>query len=132
MTAMRKSLSLSLIVALLWASFGFRMDFAPCAGDKAPSFGLLASSGCCCGDAAKTPRKSCQEMSCALPQSVFAQTGQNVSTQQVARKAVDAPAVLVAFTERIRPILLAKVPQRSLPPPVSGRTIGILHQTFLL
>ncbi|WP_156180648.1 hypothetical protein [Rufibacter radiotolerans] len=133
MQTLRKSMHLSLIVAFLWASFGFRVDLSHCAGEKDASFSLLASSDCCCGKAAKTPKKPCKDMTCALPQAVFTQAShQYAPAQQLAQKAVKQPLVLATFPEHIWPALLEKLPHSSLPPPVSGRTLGILYQNFLI
>jgi hypothetical protein len=133
MQTLRKSMHLSLIVAFLWASFGFRVEVSHCAKGMDLSVGLATATGCCCGKAAKVPAKPCKAMTCALPQAVFThQASAAAATQPVAKKAVKEQMVVTAFMGSIRPALLDKLPLISLPPPASGRTLGILHQTFLI
>jgi hypothetical protein len=131
MKAMQKIIHLSLVVAILLASMGFRMNVPHCSDEKGGFVSLFADPGCCCDKAAKAPAKSCQEMACVLQQSVVYQTNFNSATQQAA-KFLKEPAKYPVFAEAIRPVLLEKFPHFTLPPPVTGRTIGILHKTFIV
>ncbi|WP_157593308.1 hypothetical protein [Rufibacter tibetensis] len=75
--------------------------------------------------------KSCNDLSCVMQRGSATQTNLNSPTQQVAKVAQE-PVTYPDFSERIRPSLLEAVPHFTLPPPVPGRLIGILHQTFLI
>lgn len=131
MKAMQKFIHLSLVVAILLASMGFRVNVPHCTDEKGGLVSLVAEPNCCCDKAAKAPIKSCQDMACVPQLSVVYQTGIESASQQAA-KFVKVPATYPGFSEAIRPVLLAKIPYFTLPPPVSGRTIGILHQTFII
>jgi hypothetical protein len=131
MKAVQKFIHLSLVVAILLASMGFRVSISHCAGEKSNSISLFADPSCCCGKAANSPKKSCQDMSCIMPRGVASQINFNSATQQAA-KFVKEPVTYPSFTENIRPAILETLPHFTLPPPVSGRTIGILHQTFII
>ncbi|MBA9079113.1 MULTISPECIES: hypothetical protein [Rufibacter] len=131
MKALQKFIHLSLIAAILLASFGFRVNISHCPGKEDSSISLFSSPTCCCGKAAKTPKKSCNDMSCVMQRGVATQTNFNSATQQVA-KFVKEPVLSPNFTETIRPAILEAEPHFTLPPPVSGRFIGILHQTFII
>lgn len=131
MKALQKLVHLSLVVAILLATMGFRVTISHCSGEKGSSISLYADPSCCCGKAAKSPSKSCQDMSCVMQRGIAPQTNFNASTQQVA-KLVKKPVSYPSFTENIRPAILERTPHFTLPPPVSGRSIGILHQTFII
>ena len=131
MKALHRLVHLSLIVALSMASMGFRVAVTQCTEGKGSSIGFFSEPGCCCKKASKKPMKSCNDLSCVMQRGSAAQTNLNSPTQQVA-KAAQEPVTYPDFAERIRPSLLEVVPHFTLPPPVSGRRIGILHQTFLI
>lgn len=131
MKAMQKFIHLSLVAAFLLASFGFRVSIAHCSEEEGSSISLFADPTCCCDKADKALSKSCQDMSCIMQRGVASQTNFNSATQQAA-KFVKQPVTYPSFTVSIRPALLETIPHFSLPPPVSGRFLGILHQTFII
>ncbi|PIQ22956.1 MAG: hypothetical protein COW65_00120 [Cytophagales bacterium CG18_big_fil_WC_8_21_14_2_50_42_9] len=131
MKAMQKFIHLSLVVAILLASMGFRVSISHCSEEEGNSFSLFADPSCCCSKAAKTASKSCQDMSCIMQRGIASQTNLNSSAQQVA-KFVKEPVTYPSFTAIIRPAILETLPHFTLPPPVSGRFIGILHQSFII
>ena len=131
MKALQKFIHLSLIAAIILASFGFRVNISQCSGKEGSSISLFSSPTCCCGKAAKTPKKSCNDMSCVMQRGVATQTNFKSPSQQVA-KFVNEPVSFPNFTEIIRPALLETEPHFTLPPPASGRFIGILNQTFII
>ncbi|WP_157600564.1 hypothetical protein [Rufibacter sp. DG15C] len=66
-----------------------------------------------------------------MPRGAMAQNNFNSPTQQIAQAAND-PAGFPSFAAAIRPVILESIPHVTLPPPISGRDIGILYQTFLI
>lgn len=70
-------------------------------------------------------------MSCVMQRAGASTTNLNSPVQQMA-KLVKEPVSYPDFTEHIRPSILETIPHFTLPPPVPGRLIGILHQTFLI
>ena len=134
MKALQKFVHLSLIVAFLMASFGFRVSQENCHKGKGEMISFSAKSACCCGESTtgqKSPESACQNMACILQVSFSASPSQNTSTEQTI-KSLKEPVVYADFTQSIRPTLLEKMPHFTLPPPVSGRFLGILHQTFII
>jgi hypothetical protein len=131
MKAMQKFIHLCLVVAILLASTGFRVREAHCAGEKSISISFASDSNCCCAKDAKTTSKPCGNMSCIIQQGIAYSATFNSPTQQVAKFAKE-PISYPDFTESIRPAILERTPHFTLPPPVSGRFIGILHQTFII
>ncbi|KAA5542027.1 hypothetical protein [Adhaeribacter rhizoryzae] len=131
MKAMQKFIHLSLVAAILLASMGFRVTIAHCSGEEGGSISLFADPSCCCGKAAKSPRKSCQDMTCVMQRGVASPINFNSATQQAAKFAKE-PVTYPSFTASIRPAILETLPHFTLPPPMSGRSIGILHQTFII
>ncbi|WP_186636293.1 hypothetical protein [Rufibacter sediminis] len=129
---MQKFIHFSLIVALLMGSMGFRVNTMRCAGDeKSGAVSLSMTPDCCCSKAAKKQKAPCSETACVIQLNVASQsTFTSSSQQEVASAAV--PVQYPSFTQRIRPLLLETLPYVTLPPPPTGRDIGILHQTFLL
>jgi len=131
MKALQKFVHLCLIVTILLATMGFRVTVSHCSGEKGTSISLFSDPSCCCGKAAKTTGKSCNDMSCVMQRGIATQTNFNSSTQQEA-KLVKEPVSYPSFTQSIRPAILERTPHFTLPPPASGRFIGILHQTFII
>ncbi|RNI24080.1 hypothetical protein [Rufibacter latericius] len=131
MKTLHKLVHLSLIVALSLASMGFRVAVSQCSGGKGTSIGFFAEPGCCCKKASKKPMKSCNDLSCVMQRGVASHTNLNAPAQQVAKVAKE-PGTYPDFTEHIRPSILETIPHFTLPPPVPGRLIGILHQTFII
>ena len=131
MKAMQKIIHLSLVTAILLASMGFRVTISHCSGEEGNSISLFADPSCCCGKAANKSKKSCQDMSCIMQRGVGSHINSNSATQQAAKFA-KVPVTYPSFTETIRPAILETLPHFTLPPPVSGRSIGILHQTFII
>ncbi|WP_210462809.1 hypothetical protein [Rufibacter roseolus] len=129
---MHRFIHLSLVVALLIGSFGFRVDPMRCAGKKdGVALSLSMDSGCCCSKKAKEKQAPCNDATCVMQRSVASTSNFSLSAQQVV-KAVAKPATYPSFAQSIRPVLLETLPRVTLPPPISGRDIGILHQSFLI
>ena len=131
MKVMQKFIHLCLVVAILLASTGFRVRVAHCAGEKSIAISFASDSDCCCAKDAKTTRNPCGDMPCIIQQGVTYSTNFNSTTQQIAKFAKE-PVSFPDFSESIRPAILERTPHFTLPPPVSGRFIGILHQTFII
>lgn len=131
MKTMQKIIHLCLVVAILLASAGFKVRFSHCSDEKGSSLSFFSDPTCCCHKAAKVPSKSCNDMSCIIQGGVATTNNFNSSTQQVA-KFLKEPVKYPDFTESIRPALLKTIPHFTLPPPVTGRYIGILNQTFII
>ncbi|GAA4310203.1 hypothetical protein GCM10023183_27900 [Nibribacter koreensis] len=110
---------------------GFRVAGSQCAGGNSVEIGFFAEPSCCCKKGSKGPVKSCDDFSCVMPRGAMAQSNFNSPTQQISQAAND-PAGFPSFAEVIRPVILESIPHVTLPPPISGRDIGILHQTFLI
>jgi hypothetical protein len=134
MKALQKFVHLSLIVAFLVASFGFRLNLEHCSMEKGKKTGFFSKSACCCDKSKashQSPDTGCQDMTC-LPQPCFAAyPAEHTSTAQTTRFGKE-PAAYASFSQSIRPALLEEMPHFTLPPPASGRFLGILHQTFLI
>ncbi|KAA3440282.1 hypothetical protein [Rufibacter hautae] len=129
---MHRFIHLSLVVALLMGSFGFRVDPMRCAGKKSgAALSLSMESGCCCSKKAKEKQAPCNDATCVMQRSVASTSTFSASSQQVVKTATK-PVIYPSFTQSIRPVLLETLPQVALPPPISGRDIGILHQRFLI
>jgi hypothetical protein len=134
MKAIQKYLHVSLIVAFLLASSGFRVNLNSCHGANAGVMSAAASPACCCDQAAKKQKPDtspCNDMTCIVQTGFAAYYTQNTSTEQIA-KFLREPGTYADFSQTIRPALLEKTPHFTLPPPLSGRFIGILHQTFIV
>jgi hypothetical protein len=134
MKIIRKILHLSLIVAFLLASSGFRVNLDSCHGAQAGLISFSASPACCCGDSDKEQKSaasSCNNMTCIVQTGFTAYSASHTTTEQ-AGKSLTAPLAHADFGQTIRPALLEKIPHFTLPPPLTGRFIGILHQTFLI
>ncbi|WP_345161345.1 hypothetical protein [Nibribacter koreensis] len=123
----------SLLVAILLASMGFKVAVTQCAGKGETSIGFFSEPGCCCKKAAKEPMKECGDMSCVMQRSVALQSTFGSSSRQVA-KAVKVQEQIAStdYTYSIRLVVLQALPVVILPPPITGRDLSILHQTFLL
>jgi len=128
---MQKIIHLSLTVAILLAAMGFRVNIPHCADEKEVTYSLFSKPACCCGEEADTNTAACRDMTCAPQQGTVYQVDSNTTIQQAA-KFFKEPARYLSFTESIRPAILERVPHFILPPPVSGRFIGILYQTFII
>lgn len=131
MKAMQKFIHLSLTVAILLAAMGFRVNVPHCSEEQSSLISLFSAPSCCCGKTEKASAKACNEMACVFQQSAATQNNFSSSTQQLA-KFVKEPANYPIFTQTIRPVILARLPHFTLPPPISGRFLGILHQTFII
>jgi hypothetical protein len=134
MKAFQKFVHLSLIVAFLMASVGFRMNLEKCHMGKGEMTSSSSTSACCCGDSAQdhqSPESACQDMTCLLQNGFFGYSTPTNSTEQTTR-VLKEPVAYADFAQSIRPALLEKTPHFTLPPPVSGRFLGILHQTFII
>ncbi|MGV3502546.1 MAG: hypothetical protein ACO1O1_02485 [Adhaeribacter sp.] len=70
-------------------------------------------------------------MTCLLQVAYSAYPAQHTSTQQTVLLRQE-PMAYGDFMAHIRPALLEEMPHFTLPPPVSGRLLGILHQTFII
>ena len=131
MKAMQKFVHLCLVVAILLASSGFRVAISHCSDEKGRSIGLFAEPTCCCNKESKAPTKTCNDLLCVVQRGDATQTNFSSAIQQVAKFAKQ-PVTYLNFTQSIRPALLERTPPFTLPPPISGRFIGILHQTFII
>jgi hypothetical protein len=134
MKAFQKFLHLSLIAAILLATSGFRVNLDSCHGADGGLISFSASPACCCdksAEAQKSPPGSCNDLSCIVQAGFSPYPTQQVTSEQAAR-CLKAPVAYVDFSQAIRPALLERTPHFTLPPPVSGRFIGILHQTFIV
>jgi len=128
---MQKFIHLSLTVAILLAAMGFRVNEPHCAQEKDVASSLFAKPACCCHKETETSRKACADLACITQQGTTYQVIQNSSTHQAA-KFLKVPATYPGFSTSIRPAILEAIPHFTLPPPTSGRFIGILHQTFII
>ena len=134
MKAFQKFLHLSLIAAILLATSGFRVNLDSCHGADAGVISFSASPACCCDKAAeeqKSTPSSCNDITCIVQAGFAAYPSQHTSTEQTARF-IKEPKSYAGFSQAIRPALLEKTPHFTLPPPLTGRFIGILHQTFIV
>jgi len=127
---MQKIVQLSLTVAILLAAMGFRVNIPHCAAEKV-TYSLFSKPACCCHEEADINPEACRDMTCGPQQGTVYQVNLNTTIQQAA-KFFKEPATYLSFTASIRPAILASIPHFTLPPPVSGRCIGILHQTFII
>ncbi len=75
--------------------------------------------------------EACHDLSCVMQRGVATQATFTAATQQIA-KVEKEPITFPDFAERMRPSILETEPHFTLPPPSSGRFIGILYQTFLI
>lgn len=134
MKAIHKFVQLSLIVAILLASTGFRVNLQHCATGKEGKKDLAKATSCCCAKAHKKTKSqdySCNNFYCLVqpgPVSLFKVPS---SAEQRVKFSEEIPSYL-SFTQHIRPAILATIPHFTLPPPVSGRFIGILLQIFII
>ena len=128
---MQKIIQLSLTVTILLAAMGFRVNIPHCSKEKGAAYSLFAKPDCCCGKNAESNSQACTDMACVTQQGASYQVNQNTANQQ-AVKFIKAPITYPGFTASIRPTILATIPYFTLPPPISGRFIGILHQTFII
>ena len=131
MKAMQKFIQLSLTVTILLAAMGFRVNIPHCSHEKDAAYSLFAKPDCCCGKDAESNSQACNDMACVTQQGTSYPVNQNTTSQQTA-KFFKAPITYPGFAARIRPAILATIPHFTLPPPISGRFIRILHQTFII
>lgn len=131
MKALQIFIHYSLTVAILLAAMGFRINVPHCSKEQGNLIRLFSALSCCCGETEKNTKKACNDMACVLQQSAATQNSFSSSTQQLT-KFVKEPVHYPVFTQTIQPVLLATLPHFTLPPPISGRFIGILHQTFII
>ncbi|WP_026462562.1 hypothetical protein [Adhaeribacter aquaticus] len=134
MKAFQKFVQLSFILVVLMTMMGFRVSMEKCSRNKHTTIRLIRGAACCCKKTDKNhapQKKSCGDMVCfTQSQTPYAQ-GQTKPTAQV-DKIVSAKTSQILFEQVIRPELLDKTPHFNLPPPPSGRYLGILHQQFII
>jgi hypothetical protein len=70
-------------------------------------------------------------MTCIVQVGFSVYPSQPTSTEQ-SQKLLKEPVAGADFTQSIRPALLERTPHFTLPPPLSGRFLGILHQMFII
>ncbi|MDB5261226.1 MAG: hypothetical protein JWQ14_507 [Adhaeribacter sp.] len=131
MKAMEKFIHLSLVVALLLGSMGFSVREPHCEEERSQAINLFAAPGCCCDTPAAEASKPCPDLTCVMQRGLASQTTFTAATNPTA-KFLKAPLTYPSFTESIRPAILETIPHFTLPPPASGRFIGILHQSFII
>lgn len=134
MKALHIFIQLSLILVITLTSMGFRVNIEECHGHTTKNISFFGEPNCCCDKEGKTTsskENTCNGLTCIVQASFQSQLNQNTVTEN-ATKALRAVPVYQDFTQVIRPVLQEKTPYFVLPPPRSGRTIGILHQTFLI
>jgi len=135
MKALHKFIHLSLMVAILLASSGFRVNLQNCTGVKGRTISFVTDPACCCDHASKSAQSHhdnpCNDITCVVPGVIAVQTQFRSGTEQVSQ-ALKEPVTYPDFSDNIRPALLETTPHFTLPPPISGRLIGILHQTFII
>ncbi|KAA5544858.1 hypothetical protein [Adhaeribacter rhizoryzae] len=134
MKAFQKFIQLSLILVITLTTMGFRVNTEECRGHATKTITFFGEPGCCCENESKTAQpkeNTCNELTCVVQASLQSQLNLNSATQSAA-KALKAVPVYPTFTQVIRPVLQEKTPYFTLPPPRSGKTIGILYQTFLI
>ncbi|GEO04998.1 hypothetical protein AAE02nite_26620 [Adhaeribacter aerolatus] len=133
MKALHQFFQLSLIVVISLTTMGFRVNLEECHGHEAKYISFFGGPDCCCdkGDKSKPKENTCGDLTCVVQAQYQSQTNHNTSTDQ-ADKAVKAKTAHLIYTQIIRPVLQEQIPHFTLPPPRSGRSIGILHQTFII
>jgi len=128
MQAIQKFIQLTFILVVTLTLMGMRVKLDDCHGEQEINISLSGSKACCCEETA--PATACHDITCIAPAfaSTFNYKG-GAEQQVIALKSMPATT---AFSRVIRPVLLAKIPHFTLPPPASGRFLGILHQTFII
>ncbi|MFC6997052.1 hypothetical protein [Rufibacter roseus] len=134
MKALQKFIHITLVVALLLGTTGFRVSVKQCAGGKgATSISFFGEPSCCCGKKAETTKKNCSDVTCVMLRGAATQVNFNAPTQQIAKhepKQVYATSSVSVFPKART--FSHKFPSVPMPPPMSGRHLGILYQTFLI
>ncbi len=134
MKVMQRLVQYCLIVAILLATVGFKVNSHYCPITKEKTTHFFLQPNCCCVETTNGEgyKKSC----CENISSYYRADLQSIEkdTKQEAKifKHLPGKQDAVYFQVHIRPVTLAKEPFYTLPPPSSGRTIGILNQTFII
>jgi len=134
MKALQKFIQLSLIIVITLTTMGFRVNIEECHGHATKTITFFGEPGCCCEKDSKTTsakKNTCNELTCIVQSNLQSQVNPNATTE-IAAKALKVVPVYPTFTQVIRPVLQEKIPYFNLPTPPSGKTIGILYQTFLI
>lgn len=123
-----------LIVAVLLATVGFKVDSHYCPITKQKTFHFFSQPDCCCIGTTTTNgyNKSCCENLSAYYKADLQSLEKSSKQEFKIFMNLAGNQATVYYQVYIRPVLRAKEPLYSLPPPKSGRTIGILHQTFII
>ena len=134
MKAIQRLVQYFLIVAILLATVGFRVNSHYCPITKERSIHFFSQPDCCCGVPSNSDgynKPCCKNLSYYYKADL---QSLDKDTKQVAKafKHLAGNQDAVYFQVHIRPVAIAKEPFYTLPPPRSGRTIGILYQIFLL
>ncbi len=134
MQALKQIVQHFLIVAILLATVGFKVDRHYCPITKERTTHFFAQPDCCCGNTSvsDSSKKTCCDNQFGYYRTDF-QNLENYNKQTAkALKHLPAKQNAVYFQVNIKPLALAKEPYYTLPPPQSGRVIGILNQVFIV
>ncbi len=123
-----------LIVAILLATVGFKVNRHYCPITKERTVHFFSQQNCCC--VTTTPGNGYNKPCCENQSSYYKAHLQSLekNSKQVAKvfEHLSGKQGIAYFQVYIRPVSLAKEPFYTLPPPKSGKTIGILHQIFII
>lgn len=132
MKALQKTVHFCLIAAILLASFGFKLTVPQCAADKGSSVGFFSASSCCCIKVTKEPANSCESMDCVLQRGLATPTVFTGTSEQQVVQLKKENIQYPDFSAGLWTVVPENFPSFTFPPPVSGRFLGILHQTYLI
>ena len=134
MKAFQKFVQFTLILVISLTSMGFRVNLEECHGHQKKQILFLGAPDCCCKKErkeAEAKEDTCRDLTCVVQANYQSQSEINSATRQSTKDFKTVISYRV-YTQIIRPVLQEKIPHFTLPPPPSGREIGILHQTFII
>jgi hypothetical protein len=115
-------------------SMGFQVNIEECRGHKEKQISFFGKPVCCCDTNPKEPESknnSCRDITCFVQGNNQILDNINPAKEQ-SSETVKAAPVNREYARIIRPVLQEKIPHFTLPPPLSGRFIGILHQKLII
>lgn len=133
MKAIQRLVQYCLIVAVLLATVGFKVNGHYCPITKQRTTYFFSQPECCCGVAFNSNeiKKPCCSNLFSYHKADF-QSIEKGTKQTAIFKCLAVKPATQYFQIFIRPLSLAKEPFYTLPTPRSGRTITILHQIFIV
>ena len=113
---------------------GFRLNIEECHGQSESNITYFGAPDCCCdknGSKSDSNDNPCSAITCILQGTIQSENRINTVTTEFSEN-LKAVTISRAFVQVIRPALQEKTPYYILPPPHSGRFLGILHRKLII